>query len=600
MLGTHLAVRPRPMELESTIGYLLRIAMANGLPSIRGLYHACCSSASPFDELRRLLVLKDAEALQLFGPLPACWGQFHSLRGLSVSDFVHSHRRWCPLCLVDRPYQQGRWDLKLVTLCTHHRVWLRDRCPRCGAKQPWTASSLQHCSCGSDLSMGFPEAAGLPVVELTKALQEDLKPTANDVTALPAAAILSQTQSHRLVRTLGQFFPGVNQPSRPGQIARLDDLDVARSIVENTAHLLDEWPAQFFRLLEDIQKAAGPSNSLKRSFGGLYRLLYVELDDPAFQFLRDAFEEHLKTNWWGVVCRRNSRLKASTLESRVRMTTKQAYQATGIWPSTLQHLVQLELLQAQDVPLPSGRKARTFRHVDITAAAEALEGAANLTRLARHARLAERRIRDLVELRVLNPIVSRSGGSSWLFSAADFKRMQIPTVECASAGTPLVTVGTLLKSARLKSSEGASLIAAILARELRALSPSGGITRVGDVMLDADEATRWRESWRHQHCAPLSIPKAAKELHLKQEVVYHLIKSTLLRAKRDSGGWRVDWTGLEDFQRQFVALSELARAKHTSPRHLMSSLTVQPVTGPKIDRGRQYFFRRDDVADLLA
>lgn len=144
--------------------------------------------------------------------------------------------------------------------------------------------------------------------------------------------------------------------SRPGQLARLDDLGTARTIIENAAAIFHEWPTRFVRLLEDIQAAAGPSISLKTSFGVLYRLLYVELDHPAYQFLRDCFEDHLKTHWW-VSCRRNSRLKPSTLEKQARMTKKQACQATGIRPSVLQHLAQQELLPIQDVSLPSGRKA---------------------------------------------------------------------------------------------------------------------------------------------------------------------------------------------------------------------------------------------------
>lgn len=213
--------------------------------------------------------------------------------------------------------------------------------------------------------------------------------------------------------------------------------------------------------------------------------------------------------------------------------------------------------------------------------------------------LAERRIRDLVEARVLIPIVSRTGGSSWLFSATDVERMQIATAEHLSTETPAVAVRTLLKSARLKGAEGAALIAAVLAHELHSFSTAGGVLPVGEVTLRADAVTGWRASWRDQHGTSLFVPEAARELHLKQEVVYHLIKRKLLSAKHAPGGWRLDRRDLDDFRREYVALSDLAREKHTSPRKLMSTITVQAATGPGVDDGRQYFFRRDEISGLL-
>lgn len=596
MLGAHLVMRPRPLTQESTPGYLLRVAMANGLSSIPALFRACCDRGSlfPFDALRKLLGLEDEEVLQLFGPLPSRWGKNEPPEELTVQDFIHTYRRWCPLCLSKQAYQQGYWDLKLVTLCTRHQVWLQDRCPQCGAKQGWNGSSLLYCTCGYCLSDGSAEPAGGLPLGLTKALLPESTATAGPDVGLPAGGQLSRIQWQRLVCRLGQFSSGV-QPSRPGQLARLDDLGTARTIIENAAAIFHEWPTRFVRLLEDIQAAAGPSISLKTSFGVLYRLLYVELDHPAYQFLRDCFEDHLKTNWWGVVCRRNSRLKPSTLERQTRMTKKQACQATGVRPSVLQHLAQQELLPIQDVPLPSGRKARTFRQADVAAAAEVVQGAGNLSELARHANIAERRVRDLVKLGVLKPIISRAGGSSWLFSADDFRQMLVPTDALETGDRPMVALASLLKSGRLAREEGGAFIAAILAREVRGFSESGGMAPVGQVVLGKEEVVCWRTNWRQHHGGPLSIPEAAIELCLKQEVVYHLIRRGLLHAKHASTGWKVDQQAIHDFREKYVALADLAREKRTSPRHLMSSITAHPVSGPEVDGGRQYFFWRSEV-----
>ena len=295
------------------------------------------------------------------------------------------------------------------------------------------------------------------------------------------------------------------------------------------------------------------------------------------------------------MCRRNSRLKPSTLEKQARMTKKQACQATGIRPSVLQHLAQQELLPIQDVPLPSGRKARTFRQADVAAAAEVVQGAGNLSELALHANIAERRTRDLVKFGVPKPIISRAGGGSWLFSADDFRQMLVPTDVLETGDRPMVALASLLKSGRLAREEGGSLIAAILAQEVSAFTESGGMVPVGQVVLGQEEVVCWRKNWRQQHGAPLSIPEAAIELGLKQEVVYHLIRRGLLDAKHVSTGGKVDQQVIQDFREKYVALADLAREKRTSPRHLMSSITAHPVSGPEVDGGRQYFFWRSEV-----
>lgn len=93
----------------------------------------------------------------------------------------------------------------------------------------------------------------------------------------------------------------------------------------------------------------------------------------------------------------------------------------------------------------------------------------------------------------------------------------------------------------------------------------------------------------------MSIPEAANELCLKQEVVYHLIRRGLLHAKHASTGWKVDQQAIHDFREKYVALADLAREKRTSPRHLMSFIAAQPVSGPEVNGGRQYFFSRGEV-----
>lgn len=109
--------------------------------------------------------------------------------------------------------------------------------------------------------------------------------------------------------------------------------------------------------------------------------------------------------------------------------------------------------------------------------------------------------------------------------------MLVPTDAIETGDRPMVALASLLKSGRLAREEGGVFIAAILAREVRGFSESGGMAPVGRVVLGKEEVVCWRTNWRQHHGGPLSIPEAAIELCLKQEV-YHLIRRGLLHAKK--------------------------------------------------------------------
>jgi len=66
--------------------------------------------------------------------------------------------RYCPLCLHDdeHPYFRKKWRLAFSVLCTQHRCYLLDRCPRCGTPlTPYLSCKDEHVvvcyRCGGSL-----------------------------------------------------------------------------------------------------------------------------------------------------------------------------------------------------------------------------------------------------------------------------------------------------------------------------------------------------------------------------------------------------------------------------------------------------------------
>lgn len=587
------AVRPRPNVGESLAGFVLRVAQRNGYTTESQLLTSLQHRRQPaFDELCERLSLSDTERSRLLGALPRRWGADTTGAGFSARDFNHESVRWCPQCLDEKGFLDGRWDLKLVCACVHHSIWLHESCGRCGRRQTRATVIAGHCECGSSLADCSSSPAPPQVVDLTQALGGDggMKLTTKSPPASASVANL-------LVRYLGQFSPQA-QPSRPGQVVGLDRLAVASALVSGTAALLKDWPTGFHSLLSAMQSTVAQSPSLRRSFSPLYRVLYVDLSDPWFQFMRDAFEDYLREHWWGLVCKRNRLLPRNAVEAHPRLSTRQAAHASRLAPAVIRHLVQAELLPSAVALLPSGRCVRTIGSEDLERTTMAAAGSLNLGQASERLGLPKARLRELVAANVVMPLIARGGQqrpAAWAFSKAEIDRLTL--TPSATSSEAAITFRQILRYWHLQPPEPAALAKAVLAGDLPV--KGDGCTRVGlgNVLLSPLAVRDWLDSRRSTTEATVSINTAAKTLGVKQQVAYALTRTGLLRATvaHDGNHRVVARTEIDRFRKAFVSLAELAKHSGHLPRAILKALDATPVCGPSIDGSRQYFYRRSDI-----
>lgn len=591
------AVRPRPTPGESAPGYLMRVAGANGFGSVRQLFTSLrVRQQGAFDELCSRLCLTDQERGGLFGSLPSQWGHNDMPVGLGISDFNHTCRRWCPACMKEDGVLQGRWSLKLVCACSVHGVWLQDVCPRCGSNCSWTDTVQTHCQCGAPLIDANMETAGSDVLALTQLLTGESSTTVN----VPGLVPLTTPAVHRLVRYLGPFL-AEPRPAHPGQTMGVHRMVVARGLVSGAAELLANWPTRLYERIADIQSTASMSPSVRRTFAPLYRVLYDELSEHCYQFLRDAFEDYLHEHWWGLVCKRNKRMQSDTIKKHPRVTVPQIATAAGVPASVVRHLVQAELIPATSTALPSGRYSRSIHVDELHHIKVATDGALSLGRAARALALPEGRLRDLIVEGVVTPLISRQvnlGAAAWLIPKEEIERLHVRPgqVMPASDTTPLRNA---LKYWRLRLHEGVALVRAVIAGLVPVLASDEYRDRVpiGLAMVNAAATKRWLATCRIEAGEGLSIDQAAKELGLKQQVAYDLVRLGLLTAV-DAGllGRRVMASDITAFRAAYVSLAELARDANCSPRVLLAHVVVAPVCGPTVNGARQYFFRKTELS----
>jgi hypothetical protein len=595
-----LPLRLKPYVQESVRSYLTRLAETYGYCTPRQFCKAVTERYGLTQtDVSAALGLTAEEAARLQGWAPSyCPLLGHIPDGMTSEDFCHDVMRWCPDCLRSAPYLRMAWGAKFSSVCLEHKSTLLDCCPRCGIVQKLERAKISRCRCGFDLS----NARATPARVELLASQEHFS-NALGGRCVATFRRLSLSDWLRLFR----FAAAIESSGKTGRLAGLQRVATATALCLRTALFLQDWPTGFHELLRKRRETAKPSFSLQRTFGRLYRWLYVELNSPAFQFLRDAFEGYLSRHWQGPVCRRNRRVKAAP--GHRNTSVGRLARDSGATPAIVKHLCQLGGIDATMVTLPGGRKSWSIPEREAVKVCALIHDGINLSDAAVHLGLPRRRLRELLNAGSLTPVIRAGEGlaGAWLIS-----KNQLDSVfkDCAARALPdcvkredsIVALSTVLRAWRLSPGEFPSLLRAVQRGEIQCFTGETHDFRVGSLILDRVSVRRWHEEWQSHNSQHVSIDAAARLLGVKQQVAYHLVKFKALDShilKPGTNVRRISSSAIEAFRQTYVSLAQLARNQGRSPKAVLESITVRPAIGPTVDGCRQYFFLRAELVNAL-
>lgn len=598
-----LPLRPLPMPLEPLTDYLERLAHANGYHGneLWSLLNRCGESHDK--------ILSDAlngfTLPEFSGPedrhIDIQVNQF----GLLASDFTRFPRRWCPRCIDAQPWFRPVWRLKAAAVCAEHCLRLLETCPSCGGRATVPAILRGICECGVRF-VDVVVPAARRHVRLAHALEVSLKSTA--LIELETVAIsMTAPQLVRMICYVGRLNEG---PSlyRPGQLAKFGEIDISFAIFDGAAILLENWPGAFWHCLEKHMDASPDDASVRRVFGSLYQVIYQRLRDPANQFLRDAFEAFLLDHWRGELCGRHRLFDKETITAHSRHGLARVARARGIGGQTLRRMVHQGWLPAKRFAPSQKRQLITVDEKQLSTFMPDPGDYLDLRSAARFLGLKRTRLRELVGLGAImaDALPTWRRRNQWYFRRNhvseflnEIRRAAVPAFSLQAT----VTLNRVLQYWRVTTAELGILLATMKENQIPFSLIALGQLR--DVTFVEDELRTWLKSHRRTVNAWVSVSAAAEVLGLKEEVVYELVAKNLLAATLLENKGRImrkiSLPSLERFRQEYVSLAELAKKCNMSSSVLLKRLGVKPVTGPRIDGGRQYFFRRDDLSnDILS
>ncbi|MHC8356603.1 TniQ family protein [Pseudomonas sp. LB3P81] len=601
-----LLINPQPQRDESLLGYLQRLAGANGLAG---------------DEL--IKAFEQAEA----GDIAAWFSRFEPpVSWSSVSEELRQpktktlkvwslrHKRYCACCLAESAYWKETWDLTLVTTCSLHGVQLQDRCPGCSVKINHGAMLANSCkSCGYLLTEQTVEipAADSHRAWMTTALEARLSKNFKhghsglDALTYEQLHVLSSRLAVRSVRS---------ESTKPLKVAGSGSLEVSRHLAQAAGQVLMNWPGAFRDMLSDLRDARsdGKDWKLTSAFGPLYRDIHHELEAPCFDFVRSEFESYVKDAWQAPLSKRNRYLSEKTIQGHRWVSIEEAARLTGLLRSFVERLHDHGELESREIAHSSGRKLKVVDVAQLRELSLRMQGSVNMRQAAQLLHINLDRVRQLIGAGMLRFHGGRpKPGENWLIDVDSINSLRPKNIQPAM-DNDFVTVNYLAKHHLPAGGGLVELIKAIQTGQLQAFSDGDNNVMLGHWLVKTQALKKWmRNVFQNPSDFPgITICKAAILLGVKQEVAYALVRQGILWSTPIKSGRRtlqmVLPKAIERFRRRYILGPELSVFLGLPPKHVMPHLWengFRPVAGPSIVKSpcRQYVWPRSKkLVDYLS
>lgn len=617
---TLLVARPKPIRLESLLGYCLRLGDANGFMDLKWLHQVVikCGGAqrSALNNLTQLTAHAPDLLELLTGPAPTELGRHQDWRlGLKITFWSHGHRRWCPQCLEEHGFWKTEWLLSLQVACPAHQRLLQETCPECGQLVSWHYGSLFRCACGGDLrqvSLVPADERLLSIAaHISRAFQElvwrEKSESYSKYKPHPLLASLHLAELCDLLWVFGAYAlhrPVVKQQKIPnhGQIG------VVQPFIVMAMHVLDDWPNNFHRLLDDYTKpVAGQTASLRLYLQEMHQALNHLLVHPELQFLRHEFEQHVHTRWQDKLV-----LQSDLRKDHPVMSGVEAARRLKLSARALHKLVNNGEIKGRKIVSPQGKSIWMVEQASVELFAKNMRWPLTLREVEPLLRITPNRIRLLAENDLLKAIPRSSDRAAWLFKFDDVTaflgHLNHGNVGVMPENASLISVWDVTSHWMRGDQQFLAVIQALFDGALRVLGRTPAETGIRALLVSRHQFTQWYHQYRLAH-GFYTVPEVAKQIKMDVNILYQLIGKGLVQAslQRHAYGKKMllsIFVGeLGRIDASYVWGKKLGKilgmSEHAAAKALLRK-GIRPICGPTIDGVACYIFRCADVLAFFA
>lgn len=592
-----LVVNPAPKYDESLAGYLHRLGGCNGLwnGEVVKLFKDL-SDELVYDWLSEHARHASWRDVSTEIRVP----KFNNQKVWSITN-----AKYCPICMASEFYWRELWDLTLYTVCTLHKRELLYRCPGCQAKATQKILFRESCdSCGHPI---ITACSSLPTVDESKLwisveLEQRIRGCSKNVS--PGVDSLTLAQFHFLaIRIAVRALSCTHDMNMI--IASKSYKNVVPDLAAAAGKILLGWPKTFHDLLNNLMDLRESSLSWKlgSAFGRIYNDVYLSLTDRCYDFVRDEFEQYVVLYWEGPLAMRNRRLSECTLLAHRWLPYKKAARTVGLPESFLRRMHMSGELATREFTYACGKTATVVDLEEARRLTSSRHEPINLRETSRLLCLSRKRIEQLIEAGILKFVGGcPHAGERWLIDYSSIGAL-VPNIFLKSCGVDFITISQVAKHYLPTSNGLTELVVAIKDGEIpvfcRAESEA---VCVGEWLVSKSELLL-RKIKLHSSSQDkgLSVADAAKELGVKEEVAYALVRHGRLRSEKVQCSRRsaqiISPTAIKHFKRNYILSPEVALLLEIPRGNVLLQLRDEgfsPVVGPTLlhAKCRQYAWRR--------
>jgi hypothetical protein len=273
-----LVVTPIPYPLESWLGYVLRLAADNAIPSpLVMASHAGLEIRAVNNISVDVIALLTKKSASVFSGIYTYYtpGK-EQLAGHSIQKIYHNvtNQKICPDCVKENGYIDARWELFHYLACEKHTAWLVDTCQSCNKGLKWNRRDLSICTCNAEVIQTNHHAVPEQLLELSKLISAvfERKRLSN---ADSNFQMLFDDLSKMSLQTLMKFMQDIAATKfhlmRTTAMKRVEFN--AKNICLEGSRILADWPNNFFNILHQDTQSSLLKASLGK-FGTIFSLLF--------------------------------------------------------------------------------------------------------------------------------------------------------------------------------------------------------------------------------------------------------------------------------------------------------------------------------------
>ena len=521
----------------------------------------------------------------------------------------------CPSCLREAAYTRKLWDLGPVTACPHHSALLLDECPGCKKRISWARPAVCVCSCNYDWRNSEPVKVGDHEIALSRRIYElcGLIKRSEKMEEAKFKNPLFSLDLKRLIQAVifvaGQYI-GDTDTTGKNLVPTIRNAELHALIVKAFA-VFEDWPNRYYEFLKYLQvhaKDVPYDTGLMKHFGQYYFSLYECMKSKQYNFMRDAFEQFLVSGWTGgYVTKKCRRLTNIGYLKTMHVSRGEAARMLKISHPWVSRLIEMGKLSGV-VGKMGSRKFCVVDRCSLNDLKASYRGLLTSDQAAKVAGIYANSFVELAREGILEALRGPSidGYSSWMFKRSAIRNFlnRIRSKCGKRAGTKqgeISFVKAVQKLTRLNVSTIA-LIKGILSDEIK---PSRMVYESGvrGLKFSSDKlADYMKAKLASQRKGSLSVTEAAYILGIKEMVAYFfVIKGYLLAEKmtvKKRSFWCISFESIDIFKSTYVTLSQLVKSVGVCSKQLkekLKTLNVLPVSGPNVDGGRQYLYKKEDL-----